>query len=293
MKLGLVGVGLIGGSIAFDLRKYGQVKHIYGYDENPKHLQNAFDFGMIDSISTLEQLAKECDYIIVSIPVGASIGVIRTLLSSCPTSTTIFDVGSTKEVIAHHFESHPRRHQLVLTHPMAGTEFSGPAAAHSGMFDGKAVVICDQERSGVDHLEKIISIYGLLGMRVIFMSSHSHDLHVAFVSHLSHISSFVLAETVLEKEKDERKIFDLASGGLESTVRLAKSSPSMWTSIFEQNRENILMALSDYIMQLQKFQNQLQNKKYEEIFKMMNEANEIKRVLSQITRTRAEKNEKK
>jgi prephenate dehydrogenase len=282
MRLAVVGLGLIGGSMALDLKKCGFVNTVYGVDQNPDHQKEALELKLVDHICTLEEACKNADLIILSTPVSVVLKLLPQVLDIINEKQTVLDVGSTKAIIGDVVKNHPRRKCFVASHPMAGTEFSGPKAAHLGMFKDKATVICDLKESDYAQITVATNMYRALEMRVVFMESKQHDLHTAYVSHLSHISSFVLANTVLDKEKDADAIFDLASGGFESTVRLAKSSPEMWAPIFDQNNKNIVEALGAYIDRLKLFHDSLIKKDFEQTKKYMYRSNEIKRVLSQI-----------
>lgn len=284
MKLAVIGLGLIGGSMALDLKKAGFVKNVIGVDQSSEHNNIARSLGIVDEVSGLQEACVKADIIILSTPVDAVVRLLPEVLNLISDHQTVIDVGSTKEQIALSIKDHKRRKNFVATHPMAGTEFSGPTAAMSGLFADKATVICDSHLSHPDHLNKVCKLYEVLKMRIMYMDAVDHDLHVAYVSHLSHISSFVLANTVLDKEKDANTIFNLASGGFESTVRLAKSSPEMWAPIFEQNQKNIVEALGAYIDKLSLFQKSLINSDFLQTKKYMYDSNEIKRVLSQIQR---------
>lgn len=282
MKLAVVGLGLIGGSMALDLRNAQSVSEVLGVDKNLDHCQEALSLRIVDRILSLEEALASADLIILSTPVNVLGSMLPKILDGLGACTTIIDVGSTKAKIGEAVQGHKNRKQFVSTHPMAGTEFSGPKAARLGLFQNKATVICDQELSDPIHLQKVIKMYEVLAMRVLYMNSTEHDLHAAYVSHLSHISSFVLANTVLDKEKNVNAIFDLASAGFESTVRLAKSSPDMWAPIFEQNHENVVEALSAYIEHLKIFHQKLISHDYAGTKQLMTQSNEIKRVLEKI-----------
>lgn len=282
MKLAVVGLGLIGGSIALDLKDLGVASEVFGVDQSEAHAREAVELKIVDEIKTLEAAARDADLIVLATPVNSLSKLLPRVLDLIGPETTVIDVGSTKAKIGEVVAGHPKRRQFVSTHPMAGTEFSGPKAAHQGLFTNKALVICDGELSDGIHLKRVIDMYHKLGMRVLSMNSTAHDLHAAYVSHLSHISSFVLANTVLDKEKNVNAIFDLASGGFESTVRLAKSSPDMWAPIFEQNHEHIVEALGAYIDHLRVFHEKLLRKDYEGTKALMTQSNEIKRVLEKI-----------
>ncbi|MDO9184318.1 MAG: prephenate dehydrogenase [Bacteriovorax sp.] len=286
MKLAVVGLGLIGGSMALDLKKCGYVSEVFGVDQSIENQQSALELKLVDKIVTLEGACKQSDIIIIATPVSSVITLLPRILDLINEHQTVLDVGSTKNLIIECVRNHKYRANFVATHPMAGTEFSGPSAAQEGLFCGKATVICDSLENHPDHLKKVNDMYLALKMRVIEMKSIDHDLHVAYVSHLSHISSFVLANTVLDKEKDASAIFNLASAGFESTVRLAKSSPEMWAPIFDQNQKNIVEALGDYIDRLKLFHESLKAHDYDQTKKYMYQSNEIKRILSQIQKTK-------
>jgi prephenate dehydrogenase len=282
MKLAVIGLGLIGGSMALDLKECGFVSVVYGVDQSEENKKEALALNLVDATCSLEDACKTADLIILATPVSVVLNLLPKVLDMITEHQTVLDVGSTKSIIGEIVKDHPRRKNFVPTHPMAGTEFSGPKAAHFGLFKDKATVICDATESHPEHVKKVTDMYVALQMRVIFMRSIDHDLHTAYVSHLSHISSFVLANTVLDKEKDVNAIFNLASAGFESTVRLAKSSPEMWAPIFDQNNKNIIEALGAYIDRLKLFHESLVAKDFEQTKKYMNRSNEIKRVLSQI-----------
>lgn len=279
MKTTIVGLGLIGGSLARDLRRLGLSKEIWGVDNNEAHQKEALRMGLVDRIVDLAEGAS-ADLVIIATPVHTILGILKSVLDHAPATSTIIDMGSTKAEICGAIATHPKRHQYVASHPMAGTENSGPQAAIDGLFEGRTTVICDAERSGPDALRRVEDLYRQLHMRVVYMNASDHDLHAAFVSHLSHISSFVLANTVLAQEKNTRTIFDLAGGGFESTVRLAKSSPVMWRAIFEQNQKHVQTALKMYIDELHKFYELLSQGDGPALEDKMNEANAIRAVLS-------------
>jgi prephenate dehydrogenase len=282
MKVTIIGLGLIGGSLAMDLRKSGFATNLIGVDDNEVHREQARHRGLVDSIKPLEAAVAGADLVVIATPVNAVIKLLPEILARIESGTTVTDMGSTKEEICRAVADHPKRAQYVASHPMAGTEHSGPLAAFRGLFTNRTAVICDAEMSGALHLRRIDEMYEILKMRKTYMTSAVHDLHAAYVSHLSHISSFVLANTVLDKERDVEAIFDLAGGGFESTVRLAKSSPAMWSPIFEQNTDNIAAALGAYIEGLQAFHKALVEERYAETREQMTKANEIRRVLQSI-----------
>ncbi|MEP7079395.1 MAG: prephenate dehydrogenase [Ginsengibacter sp.] len=278
MKIAIIGTGLIGGSIALILKEKKLATHIIGVENNRVHAQAALDLHVVDEIKTLDEAIINSEIIFLTIPVESASGIINSLLDNI-NERVLIDVGSTKMNICDKVKDHKNRGRFVATHPMWGTEFSGPEAATSSAFAGNAVVVCDKEKSDTDALEKAERIYKALGMHIIYMEAQSHDIHAAYVSHISHITSFALANTVLEKEKEESAIFDMASGGFESTVRLAKSNPDMWVPIFKQNRENVLDVLNEHISQLKKFKSCLEKENYTYLRELIDHSNEIKKIL--------------
>lgn len=279
MTIGIVGVGLIGGSMAITLREKGFADKIIGAGRTEKSLEKALALGLIDEQKGIEELINESDLIILAVPVDALKEMLPRVLDAIDDKQVVIDVGSTKERFLKVIKGHPHRKRFVATHPMAGTEYSGPEAAVTGLFNGKCTVFCDIEESDKDAVELVKKMYEELGMRIVYMDAESHDLHTAYVSHISHITSFALALTVLEKEKEEEAIFELASGGFESTVRLAKSSPDMWIPVFKQNRHNVLDVLYELIYQLKHIKQLLMDEEYEEFYKLIQKANEIKKIL--------------
>lgn len=282
MKVTIVGVGLIGGSIGIDLRKTGIASRLVGVEVSRDHGLAAVELGLVDEILPLEEAVRDADVVITAIPVNSIRNVLLKILDLIGDQTTVIDTGSTKSMICKAVEKHGRRPQFVAAHPIAGTENSGPRAAFSGLFIHKTNIICEQEKSSPRSLEVADGIFEALQMRTIFMDPVEHDKHVAYVSHLSHVSSFLLGQTVLDIEKDEKNIFNLAGSGFASTVRLAKSSPDMWAPIFEQNAEYLSQALLEYIMHLQKFQYHLMKRDVNELHRIMTEANRIRNVLDGI-----------
>ena len=275
----IVGVGLISGSFALALKQRGLVEKVIGVSRTERSAQKALELGLIDEIMSLEEGVKRADLIYVAIPVNASISVLQQILDLIQPHQIVTDAGSTKEQICASLEYHPNRARFVAAHPMWGTEYSGPEAAVKHAFTGKACVICDKEQSAQDALKTIEEVYTYIGMHLIYMSSVAHDIHAAYVSHISHITSFALANTVLEKEKEEDAIFELAAGGFESTVRLAKSNPDMWLPIFMQNRENVLDVLNEHISQLRKFKAALEKENHEYLQELMQQANRIGKII--------------
>ena len=279
MKITLVGVGLIGGSIALKLKKKGVVSYVYGVDKNENHLEEAKNLGIIDEISTLENAIENSDLIILAIPVDAARKVLPKILDLVTENHSVMDVGSTKNRIVNAVENHPNRSRFVAFHPMWGTENSGPKSAKSDSFSGKAAVICDKEFSAENALKTVEKVAENLGMHVIYMKAEDHDIHTAYISHISHITSYALANTVLEKEREEDTIFQLASSGFSSTVRLAKSHPEMWVPIFKQNKENVLDVLNEHISQLRKFKSALEKDNDELLEELIRNANKIRGIL--------------
>lgn len=278
MNIAIVGLGLIGGSAAIDLRKREFADKIIGVDKDKVNAKTALHIGFVDEIQEMEDAVANADIVLLAIPVSAVLSILPSVLDLVD-KQVVADMCSTKADLIECIKDHPKRKQFVATHPMAGTEFSGPWAAKSGLFDGKATIFCDTEDSSEVAVETVKRMYEALNMRVIYMNSSNHDVHAAYVSHISHISSFALALTVLEKEKNETNIFDLASGGFDSTVRLAKSSADMWAPIFNHNKKNVLTVLDTYIDNLQKFRTSIADENEAEIHELIKESNRIKRVL--------------
>ena len=277
----IIGVGLIGGSLALDIKKKRPEATIYGIDNNAQHLSEALELQVIDAEATLEDLDK-ADLIVLSIPVDAAVALLLKVLDKVSDFGLVVDVGSTKLDICKVVEHHPKRRNFLAMHPIAGTEFSGPKAAILDLFQHKTNIVCEVEKTAFKLQEKALNLFTEIGMRMRYMNPESHDKHIAYVSHLSHISAFMLGKTVIEKEKNERDIFDMAGSGFESTVRLAKSSPAMWTPIFKQNKDNVVETLEDYITNLTKFKNMMQNDDFEGVFNEMKDTNYIKQILNGI-----------
>ena len=273
----IIGLGLIGGSFALELKKRLQYT-VVGIDKNPQHLQEALALGIISEAIDYPQIA-DADLVLVAVPVNRIAQVVHEVLDHVGENTLVMDVGSVKESICKEVAQHPRRSQFVAAHPMAGTEYSGPQAALYDLFDGKVMALCEIEKSNWKLLDRALDISKALNMRDKMMSPTDHDLHTAYVSHLSHVSSFMLGKTVLEIEKDEAQIFDLASTGFASTVRLAKSHPQMWTPIFLENKTNVLKALTEYIKNLENFKHLLETDQADAITQNIKEANYIRKIL--------------
>ena len=277
----IIGVGLIGGSIAKDVKKLNPEIMIYGIDKNEAHLEEALSLKIIDHKATFEDVEK-ADLVIVSIPVDATESLLPHILDNVSDDTLVIDSGSTKASICKVVENHPKRRNFLATHPIAGTEFSGPKAAIEGLFENKTNIICEIEKTAFKLQERALTIFKIMGMNLRYMNPEAHDKHIAYVSHLSHISAFMLGKTVIEKEKNERDIFDLAGSGFASTVRLAKSSPYMWTPIFKQNKKNVIETLDEYINNLTKFKELMETDNFESIFNEMENTNHIKEILNGI-----------
>ena len=281
MKVYIIGIGLIGGSMARDIKFLYPDSQIFGIDVSADHLKEAEALGLIDKAGDMNELV-EADLVIVSTPVDALLNLLPNVLDAIGENTLVIDAGSTKGGVCRIVEEHPNRRNFMACHPIAGTEFSGPSAALRGLFEQKTNIICEVEKTAFKLQEKGLEIFGNMGMRIRYMNPVAHDKHIAYVSHLSHISSFMLGKTVIEKEKNERDIFDMAGSGFESTVRLAKSSPAMWTPIFKQNKNNVLEVLEAYIENLQSFRSKLREDDYEGIYSEMDNTNKIKEILKGI-----------
>ena len=279
MKIAVVGVGLIGGSFALTLKEKGLAAEVVGVDNSEPNRNKALELGLVDRFEELPAAVAGVDLIVLATPVSSIPLLAVKVLNLVDDSQVVIDMGSTKQELCEVIAQHPRRGRFVATHPMWGTEFSGPEAAVHGAFAGRTVVICDREASDPDALESVERIYAEIGMPVKYMSAEEQDTHTAYVSHISHITSFALALTVLEKEREEEHIFDLAGGGFESTVRLAKSSPATWIPIFMQNKYNILDVLREHIHQLQIFRRMIEKDDVEGLRSLMVRANSIKRIL--------------
>jgi prephenate dehydrogenase len=289
MKVTIIGLGLIGGSMAVDLRKAGLATDFVGLDLNAENIKRAIELGLVDRTETEEKALSTSDVVILAVPVNALSGLLPSVLDSVKKDAVVIDSGSTKSSICRSVNNHPKRAQFVASHPIAGTENSGPEAAFPGLFKNKTNIICEGEKSSTHALEEAMRVFNALEMNTIFMTPEEHDKHVAYVSHLSHVSSFLLGQTVLDIEKDETNIAMLAGSGFASTVRLAKSSPDMWAPIFEQNMEYLSQALQEYIIHLQRFQYHLLKRDTKEIHRTLFEANSIRRILNGIEATSSTK----
>lgn len=278
MIVTIIGTGLIGGSMALTLKEKGFATKVMGVDASEQHLTQALALGIIDEAHTLQDAVALSDLIIIATPINAAENLLPQILD-ITNKQVVMDVGSTKNNICMIVGAHPKRGRFVATHPMWGTEYSGPEAAVKNAFTDKATVICSKEASDPDAAALVEQVYQTLGMHLLYMDAAAHDVHVAYISHISHITSFALANTVLEKEREEDAIFELASGGFESTVRLAKSNPSMWVPILMQNKENVLDVLNEHISQLRKFKASLEKEDPDYLLELIEKANGIKRIL--------------
>ena len=308
MTVGIIGLGLIGGSMAIDLKRRGFASKVLGVEADSIAAEAARTIGLADEVVSYDDCIRCSDIIVVAVPVGTAVKMIPEILdrihdgmpdrvgldveetighdtysvmadSDRPSQKIVIDVCSTKEQICKAVKYHAARKQFVSTHPMAGTEYSGPWAAQPGLFDGRACIFADQEESAPWAVQKVLELYGCLNMRPIFMNSASHDVHTAYVSHISHVTSFALALTVLDKEKDEKHIFDLASGGFSSTVRLAKSNADMWIPILTQNRENVLQVMDTYIDKMRQFRDAVDSYDEKALRRLIEDANRIKKII--------------
>lgn len=278
MKIGIIGLGLIGGSFALSLRKHFPKAQLLGMDSSQKHLEQALSLELIDAQMPSDQWAA-MDVILLAIPVDATAKLIPQILDGISDQTLVMDMGSTKGAIVEAVADHPRRKQFLAAHPIAGTEFSGPQAAFEGLFQGKITIVCDAEKTEQRFRDKGIQLLEAMEMRIVYMDAGAHDLHVAYVSHLSHVSSFMLGQTVLDMEKNRETIVELAGSGFASTVRLAKSSAAMWAPIFTQNKKHVLKALYTYIGHLNTFAAALEAEDQPQLLELMEKANQIKPIL--------------
>lgn len=281
MKIAVVGLGLIGGSIARDLKAQINVE-VSGVDSNVHHSEKAMSLGLVHRICDLDTAISDMDVIIIATPVDVIEILLPTMLDQLSDQTIVIDVGSTKSSICAAIAVHPRRKQFVAAHPLAGTEFSGPEAAQRGLFHGAKNIICDRHRSSDRALSVALQIFESIGMQSDFMSPEEHDRHLAYVSHLSHVTSFSLGLTVLDIEKDEKQIFNLASTGFRSTSRLAKSNPQTWAAIFGKNKKYVGEALDRYMDTLSRFRSAIEEDDRSEMVRLMTEANDLRRVLNPV-----------
>ena len=280
-KIYIIGVGLIGGSFALEIKKIFPDSNIIGIDYSKENLDQAINLGIIDAIGSIDDITNPF-MILLAIPVKSIINILPNVLDKSTQDTIVIDFGSTKNSICKSVTNHKNRSNFVAAHPIAGTEFSGPNAAHHGLFDNKNIIICEHEKSNDIIINTALEIFSKMKMIVSYMDSISHDKHIAYVSHLSHLSSFMLGKTVMDEEESEKNIFDMAGSGFESTVRLAKSSPKMWTDIFDDNKVNVLKSLSDYINNLELIKDLIESNKFEELESQLKKTNYIKKILKGI-----------
>ena len=280
-KIYIIGVGLIGGSFALEIKKIFPDSNIIGIDYSKENLDQAINLGIIDAIGSIDDITNPF-MILLAIPVKSIINILPNVLDKSTQDTIVIDFGSTKNSICKSVTNHKNRSNFVAAHPIAGTEFSGPNAAHHGLFDNKNIIICEHEKSNDNIINTALEIFSKMKMIISYMDSISHDKHIAYVSHLSHLSSFMLGKTVMDEEESEKNIFDMAGSGFESTVRLAKSSPKMWTDIFDDNKSNVLKSLSDYINNLELIKDLIESNKFEELESQLKKTNYIKKILKGI-----------
>jgi len=281
MNISVVGLGLIGGSMALSLKESGFADSVIGVDNKTEHVIKALELQLVDRVALLNDAIKQSDIIILAVPVDALVKLLPEVLNHVSENQVVIEVGSTKKPVVDAVRNHPNRGNFIATHPMAGTEFSGPEAAIRNLFDNKTCVLCDVQDSKPELVKMIEKMYTEgLKMRLTYLDSAAHDVHTAYISHISHICSFALASTVLQKEKDEESIFNLASSGFESTVRLAKSNPDTWIPIFRQNQDNIIDVLDEYINTLLKFKGLMLADGYDKFKDYLTQANDIKRILN-------------
>lgn len=278
MKVGLIGVGLMNGSLALGLKSAHPSVLVYGVSRTEATLSNAMELGLIDHRATIDEL-KDMDLVSVAIPVEATAFLLPKVLDAVGPNTLVIDMGSTKTAICESVAQHPKREQFLACHPIAGTEFSGPQAAIRNLYKDKVNMLCETYKTRPELLKRARSIFTNLGMQLREIEPIAHDRHIAYVSHLSHITSFMLGKTVMEKEEDEQNIFDMAGSGFSSTVRLAKSSPEMWMPIFKQNKQNVIETLDEYISNMEYFKSLLANDDYTTLVEEMKKINTITHIL--------------
>ena len=281
MKIGIIGIGLMGSSFALDFRSKNKNSKIYGFDNDQKSLDYSIKNKIVDELLSDEN-CRHLDFLIISVPVHYISNIVKKYLNHISKNTLVIDLGSTKKSICDSLKNHPKRDQFLATHPIAGTENSGPMSAVSGLYFNSINIICESNKTRLDLLEKALKLFKSFKMKIIKMDPSDHDKNIAYLSHLSHISSFMLAKTVLRKKSLKKNIFDLAGSGFESTVRLAKSSPETWTSIFNDNKSNITKALDEYIDNLKEIKSLIDNNQKDILFDDLNKINLIREILSGI-----------
>ena len=276
-NIGIIGLGLIGGSLGIALKK--QKFKVFGFDHDQKNAETAKNLSLVDDILSADEMLKVCEVVVVATPTSASISIIQSLLKQEKEDQLILDVGSTKHLICEALKNVENRRNFVAAHPIAGTENSGPSAAIENLFHGKTVVICEEGQSSTLALAKAEAFFTALNCSLVYMNSDDHDKHLAYISHLSHVCSFALGLTVLDIEKDEKNIFNLAGSGFASTARLAKSSPAMWEPILIQNKSNLIPAIDAYLTHLINLKNAIENEDTEGLRECMMKANEIRAII--------------
>ena len=281
MKVGIIGLGLIGGSISLKLKEVNNDITVYGFDKNNQSLDFTLSKQIIDYKLDLESLL-DFDYLFLAIPVESIKSQLASILDKISERTLVIDFGSTKYQICNSVSKHYKRGNFLAAHPIAGTEFSGPIAAKKDLFDNKVMILCETEKTNSSLLSLAIEMFKSLGMNIKTMDAIEHDKHIAYVSHLSHISSFMLGKTVMDKEDDDQTIYDMAGSGFESTVRLAKSSPEMWSSIFIENKKNIIESLDEYMLNINNFKKLIETSDQENLNTEMKKINGIKEILKGI-----------
>lgn len=279
MTVSIIGLGLIGGSFAKDLRSAGLASELIGADASEAHARRALELGLVDRVLPLDEALRAGDVILLAVPVDAIESLLPRVLDGVRPTQTVVDMGSTKFQIAETVQRHPNRERYVAAHPMAGTENAGPDAALAGLFKGKTVLLCDLDWSAPDACKTALELFHAVGLKFEFMNSDQHDRHAAYVSHLSHVAAYALSLAVQNEEKAGYAVPRLAGGGFASTVRLAKSAPEMWVPIFKQNRDHVLEAIDAFSERLQAFRQALADNDYAKLDALIREANEIRNLL--------------
>ncbi|MEO9485144.1 MAG: prephenate dehydrogenase [Ekhidna sp.] len=279
MNILIVGVGLIGGSFSLALKDRSDLSFA-GFDLDQEALLKAKKIGLVDEVfSEMNSAVKWADGIVLAIPVKAIKELLPVILDKLESHQFVVDFGSTKNTICETADSHEKRDQFIAAHPIAGTEHSGPDAAFKELFVDKNLILCDAEKTDLHKLMLFEDLAKSAGFYLTKMSAKEHDRHLAYISHLSHITSYVLSNTVLNKEKDGEVILDLAGSGFESTVRLAKSSPRMWSSIFLENKEMVLKGIVAYKKELEQLETLIENNEEDAIEEYLEEGRVIRKIL--------------
>ncbi|NQY20579.1 MAG: prephenate dehydrogenase [Campylobacteraceae bacterium] len=276
MNIGIIGLGLMGGSIAKAIKKYSIAKNVYGYEKNDEYKKEALALNLVDELLSLKDLKEKSDVIILAIPVDPIISIMQEL-KDIGEKTTIIDLGSTKEIITNNIPEEIRKN-FVAAHPMTGNEKFGPKAAKNDLYEGKTIVFCNLEENSNLHVNKAFKIFQAIGMRIVVMDAKEHDVHACFMSHLPHAISFSLANTVMSHE-DPKSIIALAAGGFKDMSRIAKSSPDMWTDIFRQNKDNLIESITLFENHMKKVKIMLENDEYDELKDWMKKANSLHEIL--------------